>query len=204
MWSRKQRGLPLEEEAAVQGALREWNDATQYAQVIRAMFHYANGDWRAFRAVVQQPDFTGFKDQEKSLRLLSEMTPAELNSAFTNPAESTEEMDALAVALAFALAGQAEQSGKWEQRALEILRQNSHADRDIAGLIDRPAAPTLDDARNCWARPDHRALLFAYLAQKFPAASKELSAEARAWQLVPLSHYWIVERALMQLSDRKS
>jgi hypothetical protein len=102
--------------------------------------------------------------------------------------------NALALSVAFSVAGKGDDAARWRERAREKMKEPH-----VADLLGAAKAPALKGLPNMHLRVPHKALLLAALAARFPAKQDEYLGLAATLNVRRSPPYLVVRQA----SDRK-
>lgn len=103
---------------------------------------------------------------------------------------------ALGLSLAFDLAGQKDSSQKWRDSACMLLERQSHDNREAARYLRTDVAPAADGPLNISLLPNHKIVLLAILALRFPELRSDFNAAAERLNVSRASPYHLVHRAI--------
>ena len=202
-WSKHKQNLPVDTLALATAATKHLSAETALPlrSYLEASIAYAGANWDALRTLHKNPQLSALAPAEKALQLISTLSLDELKAQFQQPSAVADGSDALAIALAFALADDPERAAAWRQQAIKRFHQGGHDDRFVAAVLGGEAPLAIDDLHNIHINPYVRPLVYASLAQQTEFQRDDLLHEARLWQLLPLKYYWLVEQALQKLGD---
>jgi hypothetical protein len=103
---------------------------------------------------------------------------------------------ALSVCLGFSLEGQKKEAAEWLERGCEKLEASLKDFRRVARLLRAAESPVVDDFSRISVDSGDRALIFAVLAERFPAKKAEYHAAAARFNVGRKYPYQLVQRAL--------
>ena len=106
----------------------------------------------------------------------------------------------LSLSLGLALDGHKKEADQWRDRGCEKLDKLPKAFRDVAGLLRAAEPPAADSLSRVSVDINERALIFAVLAQRFPARKAEYDAMAAQFNIGRKFPYQLVQRALGKLN----
>lgn len=104
----------------------------------------------------------------------------------------------LAVSVAFGLEGRPEEAVHWRERAVSGWRKSARSSiyAKMADVLGAPEPPAIPDVHHVYLPAGSKALLFAALADRFPAKRKAYLAEAARFNIGRKPPYHLVKRVL--------
>jgi tetratricopeptide (TPR) repeat protein len=101
----------------------------------------------------------------------------------------------LAIGIAWRLAGDANEATRWQAHALKLLDEGEADWTRAAGLLRRATVPAQAELDDIILPPNSKAILFAALAQQYPAKRAEFAAAARRLNVSRSYPYHLLQRA---------
>ena len=95
------------------------------------------------------------------------------------PPEGPDAFEGVVLCVAWKHAGDADMSAAWRKKAAAGLLEGGQHLARFAALLKRDAPPAVDDVTDLTPSPRQGAILFAYLAQRFPERAADYLARAR-------------------------
>jgi tetratricopeptide (TPR) repeat protein len=108
----------------------------------------------------------------------------------------------LAVSLAVSLENQPKEAARWRERAIPKLNSSFEQNRKVAKVMSAAEPPSDRDVARIYVAPELKALVYAILAERFPATRADYLAAAARYDVRRNAPYQLVRRAI-EAGDKK-
>ena len=100
------------------------------------------------------------------------------------------------MSLALSLQGKPDEAAKWRERAIGMLKASTPETRKVAEILSAAEPTPVADLEPIYLELGDKALVFAVLAERFPASRDEYHAAAARFNVRRKPPYQLVLRAI--------